>query len=177
MSATGFSDGVLGGTAEEAIAAVVAEPLMTGGGDFRLSQLFDINDDLSGDNNYRCDALSMTLDIDGTATPQCRGRRRAASSLSPFGASSSLRARGTGSAKRIHEKPSYRSGLRTNPAFEEHMSRRGQALASRLVNAGRSNRVSSNPRILVAPVVFFETYPGLEYGETTTSGTQNLRRS
>jgi hypothetical protein len=60
----GFSNGTLGGTVDEATANAIANALFEGASSV-IAQVFDINDDLSGDVGTLCNALSLTLTIGG----------------------------------------------------------------------------------------------------------------
>ena len=60
----GFSNGVLGGTVDQATAGGIADALIDGGSAV-VAQVLDINEDLSGDAATSCNALSMTLDVGG----------------------------------------------------------------------------------------------------------------
>ena len=68
VSADGFSDGLLGVTADEATARTIAETLPDPASQL-VGELFDINDDLSGDPTTKCNALSLTMSIGGVAVP------------------------------------------------------------------------------------------------------------
>ena len=68
VSTTGFSDGVLGGTAAQATAGAMFDE-MCGGSSAVVAQVFDINADLPGNSQLACDSLSMTLEIGGSAIP------------------------------------------------------------------------------------------------------------
>jgi hypothetical protein len=68
VSAGGFSNGTLGATVDQATAGAIADQLIDGGSAV-VSQVLDINDDLSGDTSAGCDALSMTLTIGGVVPP------------------------------------------------------------------------------------------------------------
>ncbi|MDH3653004.1 MAG: hypothetical protein OEN21_01940 [Myxococcales bacterium] len=66
---TGFSNGTLGGTVDQATAAAIAD-LLIDGGSAVVVQVLDINDDLSGDVGTACNALSLTLTIGGVVEAQ-----------------------------------------------------------------------------------------------------------
>jgi len=63
----GFTNGVLGATINQATASAIADALIDGGSAV-VSQVLDINTDLSGDNDNACDALSATLIAGGVVT-------------------------------------------------------------------------------------------------------------
>ena len=65
ISQNGFSDGTLGATVDAATAVAIAEALLEGAGAV-VGQVFDINDDLSGNNEAGCNALSGSYTIGGT---------------------------------------------------------------------------------------------------------------
>jgi len=69
--ADGFANGVLGATVPADTAVAIAEALLEGAGAV-VGQVFDINADLSGDNEAGCDSLSSTYSIGGVvvAPPQ-----------------------------------------------------------------------------------------------------------
>ncbi len=67
VSEGGFSNGTLGATVDRATAGAIADQLIDGGSAV-VSQVLDINDDLSGNNSAGCDALSMTLTIGGVVS-------------------------------------------------------------------------------------------------------------
>jgi hypothetical protein len=67
----GLSQGVMGATGDEAFAASVAEVLSTGAG--LLNGILDINDDLSGDPEAACNAVSGTYRIGGVAEDVGKG--------------------------------------------------------------------------------------------------------
>jgi len=72
ISEGGFSDGVLGATVDAATAVAIAEALLPGASAV-VGQVFDINEDLSGDNDNGCNAISSTYVIGGVvpvAIPQ-----------------------------------------------------------------------------------------------------------
>ena len=69
ISEAGFSNGTLGGTVDQATAAEIADALIEGGSAV-VAQVFEINDNLSGDTSAGCNALSMTLTIGGVTEPQ-----------------------------------------------------------------------------------------------------------
>jgi hypothetical protein len=62
LSEGGISNGQLGATVDQATAGSIADELIDGGSAV-VSQVLDINDDLSGDTGAGCDALSMTLTV------------------------------------------------------------------------------------------------------------------
>ena len=62
----GFTNGVLGATVDADTAVAIAEALLPGAGAV-VGQVFDINEDLSGDNGVGCNALSSTYTIGGVA--------------------------------------------------------------------------------------------------------------
>jgi len=64
ISQNGFSDGTLGATVDAATAVAIAEALLEGAGAV-VGQVFDINDDLSGNNDAGCNALSGSYTIGG----------------------------------------------------------------------------------------------------------------
>lgn len=64
----GFSNGTLGGTVDEATATAIANALFEGASAV-IDPIFDINDDLSGDVDTACNALSLTLTIGGVVPP------------------------------------------------------------------------------------------------------------
>ena len=68
ISSQGFSDGILGGTADERTAGAMGEEIAAGGGAV-VAQLFDIISPLAGASLVVCDALSLTLEVGGTALP------------------------------------------------------------------------------------------------------------
>ncbi len=68
VSSSGFSDGLLGGTADHATAAAIADQLIDGGSAV-VGQVLDISANLEGDLSQSCNALSLTLDIGGAALP------------------------------------------------------------------------------------------------------------
>ena len=66
----GLSNGSLGATVGGATAAAIADLIIDNGG-VLVAEVFDINEDVSGDTAGACDALSMTLTVGGaTETPQ-----------------------------------------------------------------------------------------------------------
>lgn len=69
--ADGFANGVLGATVPADTAVAIAEALLEGAGAV-VGQVFDVNADLSGDNENGCDSLSSTYSIGGVvvAPPQ-----------------------------------------------------------------------------------------------------------
>jgi hypothetical protein len=69
--ADGFANGVLGATVPADTAVAIAEALLEGAGAV-VGQVFDINADLSGDNENGCNSLSSTYSIGGVvvAPPQ-----------------------------------------------------------------------------------------------------------
>jgi hypothetical protein len=69
ISESGFSNGTLGATVDQATAGAIADQLIDGGSAV-VSQVLDINDDVSGNTSAGCNALSMTLTIGGVAEPQ-----------------------------------------------------------------------------------------------------------
>jgi hypothetical protein len=64
ISEGGFSNGVMGATVDAATAVAIAEALLEGAGAV-VGQVFDINEDLAGDNSAGCNALSGTYTIGG----------------------------------------------------------------------------------------------------------------
>jgi hypothetical protein len=66
VSEGGFSDGVLGATVDAETAVAIAEALLPGAGAV-VGQVFDINEDLSGDNANGCNAISSSYIIGGVA--------------------------------------------------------------------------------------------------------------
>jgi hypothetical protein len=64
VSEGGFSNGVLGSTVDADTAVAIAEALLPGAGAV-VGQVFDINEDLSGDNGAGCNALSGTYSVGG----------------------------------------------------------------------------------------------------------------
>jgi hypothetical protein len=68
VSSAGFSNGVLGATADAHTAGAIADQLIDGGSAV-VAQVLDINDDLSGDTSASCNALSLTLEVGGIAIP------------------------------------------------------------------------------------------------------------
>jgi hypothetical protein len=70
VSNGGLSNGSLGATVGGATAAAIADLIIDNGG-VLVAEVFDINEDVSGDTAGACDALSMTLTVGGaTETPQ-----------------------------------------------------------------------------------------------------------
>ena len=67
-SPSGFSNGILGGTADEATARAIADQLIEGGSAV-VAQVLDINAGLQSDLATGCDSLSMTFEIGGAALP------------------------------------------------------------------------------------------------------------
>ena len=68
VSGDGFSDGLLGVTIDEATAVAVAELLLEGAGAV-VSQVLDIDRQLTQDTSAACNALSATFEIGGSALP------------------------------------------------------------------------------------------------------------
>jgi hypothetical protein len=68
LAEQGISNGVLGGTLGQAMAAIVVDQLIDGGAAV-VVQVLDINADLSGDPLQRCNALSASLRIGGVKVP------------------------------------------------------------------------------------------------------------
>lgn len=68
VSAKGFSDGLLGGTADEATATAIAEELIDGGSAV-VRQVLDINEDLDRNSSVACNAISLSADIGGAVVP------------------------------------------------------------------------------------------------------------
>jgi hypothetical protein len=68
VSSAGFSNGVLGATANAETAGAIADQMIDGGSAV-VAQVLDINDDLSGDTSAGCNALSLTLEVGGIAIP------------------------------------------------------------------------------------------------------------
>jgi hypothetical protein len=64
ISGGGFSNGKLGATVDQTTAVAIAEALLEGAGAV-VAQVLDINDDLSGDNENGCSALSGTYTVGG----------------------------------------------------------------------------------------------------------------
>ena len=62
--ADGFANGLLGATVPSDTAIAIAEALLEGAGSV-VSQVFDIQADLSGDANVGCDSISSTYSIGG----------------------------------------------------------------------------------------------------------------
>ena len=62
--ADGFANGLLGATVPADTAVAIAEALLEGAGAV-VGQVFDVNADLSGDNENGCDSLSSTYSIGG----------------------------------------------------------------------------------------------------------------
>ena len=60
----GFANGLLGATVPADTAVAIAEALLEGAGAV-VGQVFDVNADLSGDNENGCDSLSTTYSIGG----------------------------------------------------------------------------------------------------------------
>ncbi len=69
LSEGGLSSGALGATVDEATAVNIADALLEGGGAV-VGQVLDINDDLSGDIDTACNALSVTLTVGGVVAPE-----------------------------------------------------------------------------------------------------------
>jgi len=70
--ATSGFDLELGGTADAATAVAIAEALLEGAGAV-VSQVFDINEDLSDDLQAGCNALSLTFDVAAVAGGSAEG--------------------------------------------------------------------------------------------------------
>ena len=69
ISEGGFSNGKLGATVGADTAVAIAEALLEGAGAV-VSQVFDIADDLTGDNSQACNAISTTYTIGGVVEAQ-----------------------------------------------------------------------------------------------------------
>jgi len=67
ISEAGFSNGVMGATGNANFEAAISEALFPAGS--VINQLFDINEDLSGDYDYGCNAVSGTYRIGGVVEP------------------------------------------------------------------------------------------------------------
>lgn len=68
----GFANGVLGATVPADTAVATAEALLEGASTV-VGQVFDINADLSGDNENGCDSLSSTYIIGGVVVDSGAG--------------------------------------------------------------------------------------------------------
>ena len=68
VSENGFSDGLLGATVDGETAVTIAT-IINPAAAAVVAQVFDINDDLSGDSTAACNAISTAYDIGGTALP------------------------------------------------------------------------------------------------------------
>jgi hypothetical protein len=64
ISQNGFSNGTLGATVDADTAVAIAEALLEGAGAV-VGQVFDISEDLTGDNSAGCNALSGSYSIGG----------------------------------------------------------------------------------------------------------------
>lgn len=67
IGAAGFSNGLMGATGDMDVAIVFWEAITPGAGTPINAQIFDINQDLSGDNERLCSAISGTYKVGGVA--------------------------------------------------------------------------------------------------------------
>jgi len=69
VSQSGFSNGVMGATGDAVFVKVIQESIGLSAPDVGYDQLLDINDDLSGDPESLCNAMSGTYRIGGVVEP------------------------------------------------------------------------------------------------------------